>query len=194
MDTSRLWSSMDFRTRLEREGIDEIETHVEILRIWLERSGNQPLRIRLSYDCQQKDEDLIVERMVVLLLQQVSRWQELEIELPLHFVRRILYAVGSATPLLTHLRILADPSNQNVDVPQALEFFRIDVENADRLEIIRFATADDDLVGSNIFPLHIMSLPASLQILDLDCGEDCLLVLREKRTSVCGEDEFDLPA
>ncbi|KAH7869063.1 uncharacterized protein C8R40DRAFT_1177188 [Lentinula edodes] len=86
--TSRLWSSFEIHFGTWEQNFKGTEGDARILsrvRLWLRRSGNYPLHVKLFYKPLASREGTLSRfpsEMLVLLMQHCSRWQDIELSMP----------------------------------------------------------------------------------------------------------------
>ncbi|KAJ3849727.1 hypothetical protein EV368DRAFT_46703 [Lentinula lateritia] len=88
--TSRLWSSFEIHFGTWEQNFQGMEGDARILsrvRLWLRRSGNYPLHVKLFYKppaSPPRDRTLsrFPSEMLALLMQHCSRWQDIELSMP----------------------------------------------------------------------------------------------------------------
>ncbi|KAJ7633179.1 hypothetical protein FB45DRAFT_832669 [Roridomyces roridus] len=97
LTTPALWSTMELVLELSGYHAQQLD----LLKIWLERSGGCGLSIRLEYIEDEDDDIGIIGECVDALLCHVSRWQDMEIIAPFEDLRKI----AGSMPLLRSVTI-----------------------------------------------------------------------------------------
>ncbi|KAJ7633177.1 hypothetical protein FB45DRAFT_914541 [Roridomyces roridus] len=111
LTTPALWSAVE----LMLEPHDHVRQR-HLLDMWLQRSANCPLSIRLEYDMENGERIAIIRECVRALLCHASRWQDMEFVLPLESFRDI----AGSMPLLRSLTIGIDDCDEVPGTPAAL--------------------------------------------------------------------------
>lgn len=190
-NTPQLWASMDLESKTG--DIRELEYHLRVLTVWLDRSKSCPLRMRLSYKSQESEESVdsdegiesnegidLMGRIVALITLHASRWQLLDVSFLACFVGPIVRSIGSATPILKNLVVEAIATcgvefafGERVAYEDD-DSLTVAFENAAQLEIFSFRTTEATILPCN---LVVENLPESLRAFDVTLGYNGILQL-----------------
>ncbi|KAJ7633121.1 hypothetical protein FB45DRAFT_1027229 [Roridomyces roridus] len=110
--TPALWSTLELFFYPRRQARQR-----DLLKMWLQRFGNCALSIRMDYPMKTADDKTIVEESIGALPQHASRWQDLEIYLP---VERLRSLAAGAMPMLRSVTIGIESWGERPETPVAL--------------------------------------------------------------------------
>ncbi|KAJ7613143.1 hypothetical protein FB45DRAFT_1036671 [Roridomyces roridus] len=107
LGTPALWSSI--HVDVNRNPPSAYEQHLELLELWLERSGTYPLSIRL-WDMRPDEElaDVPTTKLLDAILRHSSRWQEVDITVPYELLRVV------TTPMPVLCRVSVGPAERQL--------------------------------------------------------------------------------
>ncbi|KAJ7633164.1 hypothetical protein FB45DRAFT_1003310 [Roridomyces roridus] len=110
--TPALWSTMKLKLYNPRHHAQQRD----LPKMWLQRSGNCSLSLLLDYLKGVEDEESIVEECIDALLSHASRWQDMEMLLPLEGLRNI----AGSMPLLRSMTMGMESGEERPETPVAL--------------------------------------------------------------------------
>ncbi|KAJ7633186.1 hypothetical protein FB45DRAFT_914563, partial [Roridomyces roridus] len=110
--TPALWSTMNLLLYNSNHHAQQRD----LLKIWLQRSGNCALSIRVDYLKEANDDGTIIEECLAALLRHASRWQDIDVTLPFEELR----GISGAMPFLRSVTIGIESWEERPEEPVVL--------------------------------------------------------------------------